>query len=79
VTARVENAQAEADVQAYAVAASLKPLQELDEDVLQLLAMQSAEPRLLVTQALKELAQNASKIGQLNISPDLLESLMQQK
>ena len=79
VAARVENAQAEADVQAYAVAASLKPLQELDDDVLQLLAMQSAEPRLLVTQALKELAQNASKIGQLNISPALLESLMQQK
>ncbi len=76
VTARVENAQAEADVQAYAVAASLKPLQELDDDILQLLAMQSAEPRLLVTQALKDLAQNAAKIGQLNISPDLLESLM---
>jgi hypothetical protein len=75
----VENARAEADAQAYAVAASLQPLQELDDDMLQLLMMQSAEPRLLVTQALKELAQNASKIGQLNISPDLLESLMRQK
>jgi hypothetical protein len=79
VEARVENARAEADAQAYAVAASLQPLQELDDDMLQLLMMQSAEPRLLVTQALKELAQNASKIGQLNISPDLLESLMRQK
>ena len=79
VEARVENARAEADVQAYAVEASLKPLQALDDDMLQLLMMQSAEPRLLVTQALKELAQNANKIGQLNISPDLLESLMQRK
>lgn len=79
VEARVENARAEADVQAYAVAASLQPLQTLDDDILQLLMMQSAEPRLLVTQALKELAQNAAKIGQLNISPDLLETLMQQR
>jgi hypothetical protein len=79
VEARVENARAEADVQAYAVEASLKPLQALDEDVLQLLAMQSAEPRLLVTQALKEMAQNAAKIGQLNISPDLLEMLMERR
>jgi len=39
--------------------------------------MQSAEPRLMVTMALKEIAKNASKIGQLNISPDLLESLLQ--
>ena len=45
-------------------------------DAVQLLAMQSAEPRLMVTMALKEIAQNAGKIGQLNISPDLLESLL---
>lgn len=77
VAARTENARAEADVQAYAVGASLKPLQELDADMLQLLMMQSAEPRLMVTMALKEIAQNAGKIGQLNISPDLLESLLQ--
>jgi hypothetical protein len=44
--------------------------------MLQLLAMQSAEPRLMVTMALKQLAENANKIGQLNISPDLLETLI---
>ncbi|MEJ2750382.1 MAG: SPFH domain-containing protein, partial [Anaerolineae bacterium] len=76
VAARTENARSEADVQAYAVAAGLRPLQELDESTRQLLAMQSAEPRLMVTMALKEMAQNAAKIGQLNISPDLLEALM---
>jgi len=79
VEARTENMRAEADTQAYAIAASLQPLQELDADMLQLLSMQSAEPRLMITMALKEIAQNAAKIGQLNISPDLLESLMQQK
>ena len=79
VAARTENAQAEADTQAYAVSASLKPLQELSPEMLQLLAMQSAEPRLMITMALKELADNAAKIGQLNITPDLLESLMQRE
>jgi hypothetical protein len=76
VTARSENARQQADAQAYGIEVSLRPLQELDDDTRQLLAMQSAEPRLMITQALKEIAQNASKIGQLNISPDLLESLL---
>ncbi len=79
VQARTENARNEADTEAYAVEASLKPLQTLDAGILQLLAMQSAEPRLMVTMALKEIAQNAAKIGQLNISPDLLEALMEQR
>ena len=76
VAARSENARSEADAQAYAIEASLKPLSSLDSDMLQLLAMQSADPRKLVSLALKEIAQNAGKIGNLNISPDLLESLM---
>ena len=38
VTARVENARTEADAQAYSVEASLRPLKEMDEKVLQLLA-----------------------------------------
>jgi hypothetical protein len=77
VTARVENARAEADAQAYSVEASLRPLKEMDEKVLQLLAVHSADPRLMVSMAMKEIAQNAGKIGTLNISPDLLESLIQ--
>lgn len=76
VAAQVENARAEADVQAYAVAASLKPLQELDPEMLSLLGMQTAEPRLMIATAVKELANNADKIGNLNISPDLLETLL---
>ncbi len=79
VASRTENSRHEADTQAYAIEASLRPLQELDDDTRQLLAMQSAEPRLMISQALRELAQNAAKIGQLNISPDLLETLMQKR
>jgi hypothetical protein len=79
VKAQVENERAEADVQAYAIEASLRPLRELHPDVLQMLAVQSAEPRLMVSLALKEIAKNANKIGSLNISPELLEALMSHK
>lgn len=79
VEAETANARALADTQAYAVEASLRPLSQLDPNTLQLLAMQTADPRLMVTQALKQMAENAGKIGQLNISPDLLETLLQKK
>lgn len=77
VAARAENARVEADAQAYAMEASLKVFQSLDPAVLQMLTVQSADPRLLISMAFKELAQNSAKIGSLNISPDLLQLLMQ--
>jgi hypothetical protein len=79
VAERVGNLRAEADVQAYTVEASLRPLRDLAPDVLQVLAVQSTDPRLMASLALKELAQNAGKIGNLNISPDLFELLIKDK
>ncbi len=79
VSARTENAKAEADVQAYAVDASLKPLRDLDPALLQALAVQNTDPRLMTSLALKQLAENAGKIGNLNISPELFEMLMREK
>lgn len=79
VAARTENAKAEADVQAYAVDASLKPLRDLDPALLQALAVQNTDPRLMTSLALKQLAENAGKIGNLNISPELFEMLMREK
>lgn len=79
VASRAENSRTEADAQAYIMEASLKAFKELDPAVLQMLAVQTTEPRLLVGMAFKELAQNAAKIGNLNISPELLQLLMQEK
>lgn len=76
VAAATENARVEADVRSYAVEAELRPLRDLSPDLLSALAVHSAEPRRMVSMALKEIAQNAGKIGQLNITPDLLESLL---
>ena len=74
--ARADNARTEADAEAYAIRASLQPLQALDPQMLDLLGMQSADPRKLISSALRDIAANANKIGNLNISPDLLETLM---
>jgi hypothetical protein len=79
VAVRSENARVDADMQAYAMDASLKPLRDLKPEMLQMLAVQSTDPRLMVSMAFKELAQNAAKIGHLNITPELLEVLMEQR
>jgi len=79
VAAQVENMKVEAEAQAFSMEASLKPLQKLDPALLQVLAVQTTDPRLMVSMALKEIAQNAGKIGNLNISPELFELLMKEK
>jgi hypothetical protein len=76
VSLHTANTKAEADAQAYALEATLKPLTALDPQTLLVLGARSVDPRLMIALSFKELAQNAAKIGQLNISPDLLDSLM---
>lgn len=71
-----ENARADADAKAYATAAMLKPIAALDPKVLQALASTSMEPRQLIAHAFRELSENAAKIGELNVSPDLLQTLL---
>jgi regulator of protease activity HflC (stomatin/prohibitin superfamily) len=77
VAAQAENVRTLAEAESYKVEMALKPLQALDEAVLQVLALQSSDARLTIAMAFKKLAENAQKIGQLTITPDLLQSLMQ--
>jgi hypothetical protein len=77
VETEAENARTRADSQAYAVEATLKPLTSLDSKALQVLAARNVDPRLMVAMAFQEIAANATKVGNLNISPDLLETLLQ--
>jgi regulator of protease activity HflC (stomatin/prohibitin superfamily) len=77
VATEAENSKMRADAQAYAVEATLKPLTALDPKSLQVLAARSVDPRLLVAMAFQDIAANATKIGNLNISPDLLQTLLQ--
>ncbi|MFH2045412.1 MAG: SPFH domain-containing protein [Pseudomonadota bacterium] len=76
VTLATENAKQEADTKAYSISAMMKAISETDPKVIQSLASVGMEPSQLVAFAFKELAENASKIGQLNISPELLRELL---
>jgi regulator of protease activity HflC (stomatin/prohibitin superfamily) len=71
-----ENERAEADVRAYGVAATMKALSNVDPRVLQALAAVEMKPEQLIAVAFQELATRAEKIGELNISPELLSELL---
>jgi hypothetical protein len=77
VATEADNTKVRADAQAYAVEATLKPLTGLDPKALQVLAARHVDPRLFVAMAFQEIAANATKVGNLNISPELLDSLLQ--
>jgi len=76
VALAAENAKAEADARAYGVSITMKALGSADTKILQALATTGMKPEQLIAFAFQELAGNAEKIGQLNISPDLLRELM---
>ena len=76
VALAAENAKAEADARAYGVSTTMKALGSADTKILQALATSGMKPEQLIAFAFQELAGKAEKIGQLNISPDLLRELM---
>jgi regulator of protease activity HflC (stomatin/prohibitin superfamily) len=70
------NVKAEADARAYGISATMKALGSADTRILQALASAGMKPEQLIAFAFQELAAKADKIGQLNISPDLLRELL---
>ena len=73
---RIENDRKEADSRAYALEATLKPVRDVDWRTLMTLSQHGDDPKMMIAMAFHELASNAQKIGELNISPDLLRSLI---
>lgn len=76
VELKVINTKSEADAKAYELSAVMKSLEGINPNVLQSLANIDMQPSKLISIAFQELAGKAEKIGQLNITPDLLQSLM---
>jgi len=73
---RVENEHKDADSRAYTLTETLKPLRDLDWKTLMMLGGKNADPKTMVALAFQQMAENAQKIGELNVSPDLLRSLI---
>jgi len=77
VTLVVENNKKEADAKAYAIETSMAAISRIDSKTIQALAMVGMDPAQLIAASFRDLSENADKIGQLNITPDLLGQLMQ--
>jgi len=73
---RVENEHKDADSRAYTLTETLKPVRDLNWKTLLMLSGKNADPKAMVALAFQEMAENAQKIGELNVSPDLLRSLI---
>lgn len=72
---RFENAKKDADAEAYRIGAVMEAYGKLSTEVLVALATLNMEPEKMIAQAFEKLAASSAKIGTLNITPDLLESL----
>jgi len=77
-TLEVENIKAKADAKAYEIAAFLEPYKNIDWKILQAMNTNGGNAQQNIALAFRELAENTQKIGTLNITPDFLQSLIQQ-
>jgi hypothetical protein len=72
------NEKKEAETQGFVIETTLKPYKEIDWKILTALNNNS-DPKFNIALAFRQLAENAEKIGTLNISPELLESIIHDK
>ncbi len=75
---KVENDRKDSDSRAYALEAMLKPVRETDWRILAEVSGGQSGARNNIARAFRELAEKAEKIGQLNITPDLLSGLLRE-
>ena len=73
---RTENERKEADTKAYALNAVLTPIKTIDWRTLMAINASKFDAKANSAMAFRELAENAEKIGQVNISPELLAGLL---
>lgn len=75
---RTANDKKEAETQGYVIETTLKPYKEMDWRILTALN-NNPDPKFNISLAFRQLAENADKIGNLNISPELLDSILNDK
>lgn len=73
---KVENMKKEADAKGYLLDKTLTPYKEFDWKMLMAMNSGSMDAKDNIAFAFRELAENSNKIENLNITPDLLQSLM---
>lgn len=75
---KTANDKKEAETQGYVIETTLKPYKDIDWKTLTALNNNS-DPKFNISLAFRQLAENADKIGNLNISPELLDSILNKR
>lgn len=75
VDLQTENEKKKSDAKAYDSEALLKTFAGVDKEVVKALVTSGMDSRALIAKAFVEIGDKADKIGVLNVSPDLLETL----
>jgi regulator of protease activity HflC (stomatin/prohibitin superfamily) len=76
VAGQAHNSRTLAEAEAHRVGAVMQALEKADPRVVQALAAVGMQPGQLIAQAFGGIAEKAERIGQLNVSPELLQSLL---
>lgn len=76
VSRNAENTKTLAEAEAHRVAAVMQALEKADPRIVQALSAAGMQPGQLIAQAFVGIAERADKIGQFNMSPDLLQTLL---
>jgi hypothetical protein len=76
VDRRVENERKESQARADALRAMLEPIKDVDWRILMAAQSGGLDSRQLIAMAFRDLADNADKVGNINISPELLNTLL---
>jgi regulator of protease activity HflC (stomatin/prohibitin superfamily) len=79
VDLRARNERIEADTKAYALAEIMKVYEKTKPGVLESLASAGMDSGRLMALAFRDIAGQAEKIGNLNITPDLLQTIINKK
>lgn len=75
---KTANDKKEAETKGYVIETTLQPYKDVDWKTLTALN-NNPDPRFNIALAFRQLAENADKIGNLNISPELLDSILNDK
>jgi hypothetical protein len=76
VTSQAQNTRALAEAEAHRVKAVMDALEHADPRTVQALAAAGMDAGQLIAQAFGGIAEKAERIGELNVSPELLQSLL---
>lgn len=76
VDSRIENDKKEAETRGQILRATLEPLKEVDWRTLMAASAGGVDAKSIVAMAFCDLADNVEKIGNLNVSPELLNALL---